>query len=152
MAGPKVRRRRLIARFIQGGGVTSQEQLRELLIADGVEATQATLSRDLRDLGVVKGPDGYVLPEDLAPERKDSAKEFADALQAHLLDAEPATHFVVLHTAPGHAQALAVAIDGAAPNGVAATIAGDDAIFVALRGERASKAFLHAVRTAAGLE
>ena len=152
MAGPKLRRRHLIARFIQQGGVTSQEQLRELLVADGVDATQATLSRDLRDLGVVKGPDGYVLPEDLALERKDSAKEFADALQAHLLDAEPATHLVVLHTAPGHAQALAVAIDGVSNPGVAATIAGDDAIFVALRSERAAKEFLHTVRSTAGLE
>lgn len=142
----------MIARLIQQGGVTSQEQLRELLVADGVDATQATLSRDLRDLGVVKGPDGYVLPEDLALERKDGAKEFADALQAHLLDAEPATHLVVLHTAPGHAQALAVAIDGVANPGVAATIAGDDAIFVALRSERAAKEFLRTVRSTAGLE
>ncbi len=155
MTAPKAKRQRLIARYLHQGGITSQEQLRELLIAEGVDATQATLSRDLRDLGVVKGPDGYVLAEDLASTAggaEGAEKEFEDAIQSHLLEAEPATHLVVLRTAPGHAQALAVAIDNAANPAITGTIAGDDAIFVAMRSERAARSFLHAVRSVAGLE
>jgi transcriptional regulator of arginine metabolism len=61
----KDRRHQLIRAAVRKGGIASQEQLAEVLLASGVEATQATLSRDLRELGVMKGPGGYVLPAQL---------------------------------------------------------------------------------------
>lgn len=152
MPTEKDRRRRLVERLINQGGVASQEELRERLAQQGVEVAQATLSRDLRDLGVVKGPDGYTLPGRAAAGSPGAAREFDHAIATNVLSAGPATSLVVLRTRPAHAPTLAAAIDAAGHPGVVGTLAGDDAVFVALRDPSHSAAFLAAVRTLAGLE
>lgn len=154
----KVHRQRLVERLIAAGDVHSQEQLVDLLSERGVEATQATISRDLHDLGVMKGPGGYTLPASApggaaAPRR--AIEALREAVEAHLLDAQPAGTLTVVRTAPGHAQALAAAIDAAGEEGmpgVAGTIAGDDCIFLATASLNAAKAVARRLRSTSGLD
>lgn len=128
----KGRRQQLIRRIIESRPVYSQEELGEQLAVQGVPATQATLSRDLRELGMLKGPEGYTLSA--APSQQAFRADPAQlrmAAQTHLLSAQRAGSIVVLRTNPGHASALALVLDQAPPDGVMGTVAGDDTIFVA---------------------
>jgi transcriptional regulator of arginine metabolism len=130
-----------IAQLITAGPVTSQTQLARLLAESGVEVTQATLSRDLEELGAVKmrGSDGapasYVLPPENAPLRPaQSAPARLTRLLADLLtSAEGSANLAVLRTPPGAAQFLASALDKVALPGVLGTIAGDDTLVVISR-------------------
>ena len=133
----KQQRHRLITRLVAGGAVRSQEHLRDLLAEQSVRATQGTLSRDLRELGVVKGPGGYTMPSS-TPAR--SHVELGDTLARTTKSIEIAGSLVVLHTEPGNAGALAVQLDAAPPSGVVGTIAGDDTIFIATRSSREAAA------------
>lgn len=150
----RARRIRRIGELVEGGGVHSQEQLRALLLDEGIDATQATISRDLRELGVVKGPTGYALPADgavatLAPDRE---AELERELAMHLHDAHPAASIAVLHTAPGHAQPLGVALDNARPEGVAGVLAGDDTIFLACESDDTAQRVVSRLRRSAGID
>ncbi|MGP1309000.1 MAG: arginine repressor [Phycisphaerales bacterium] len=153
MVAQKARRGRLISDFLANREIHSQEQLRELLKEEGVDVTQATLSRDLRDLGVVKTPDGYVLPEPGAERflKVDRQHQVERGIRQHLIEAETAGNLAVLKTAPGHAQALAVVLDGASVDGVVGTIAGDDTLFLACKSGERCRAIVHRFRTLAGL-
>ena len=130
-----------IAALITAHPVTSQTQLAALLAAGGIEVTQATLSRDLEELGAVKlrGTDGapasYVLPPENAPLRPaQSAPARLTRLLADLLtSAEGSANLAVLRTPPGAAQFLASAMDKVGLPGVLGTIAGDDTLLVVAR-------------------
>ena len=107
----KTRHQRILD-LVGKGTVASQEQLRELLEQDGFTVTQSTLSRDLKDLELVKGPHGYQFPgAGVEPDR--SGRGLAAAIRQHLLKCTPAGHLVVLKTEAGDAQALALALDRA---------------------------------------
>jgi transcriptional regulator of arginine metabolism len=134
-----MRRREAIRRLIAERAVRSQKELGRLLRARGVAAAQPTLSRDIRELGLLKGPGGYSAPETVSP-----APPAASASIAHrrlqtferlvndfVLSVEAAGTLVVLRTPPADAQPVALAIDAAALDGVIGTIAGDDTIFLA---------------------
>jgi len=127
-------RRRAIVDLLGATAVRSQAQLQELLARRGHDANQATLSRDLRDLGVAKGPRGYALAESYALAENgtpaDPAAGLARALGTWLVSAASAQHTVVLRTPPGGAQPLALALDRAHLDGVLGTVAGDDTILV----------------------
>jgi transcriptional regulator of arginine metabolism len=130
-----------IVELISAGPVTSQTQLARLLSESGVEVTQATLSRDLEEIGAVKlrGSDGapasYVLPPENAPLRTaQSAPARLTRLLADLLtSAEGSANLAVLRTPPGAAQFLASALDKVGLPGVLGTIAGDDTLMVISR-------------------
>ncbi|KAA8969741.1 arginine repressor [Mycobacterium sp.] len=130
-----------IAAILSSVQVHSQSELAGLLAAEGIEVTQATLSRDLEEIGAVKlrGVDGgvgtYVVPEDGHPVRGVSGGTGRlSRLLGELLVATDATgNLAVLRTPPGAADYLASAIDRAALPYVVGTIAGDDTIFVAAR-------------------
>ncbi len=116
-------RRELLLDLIGRGHGTSQQSLVDALAERGVEVTQATLSRDLKGLGAVKGPGGYqVLGQ--------AGDPLGKALAEWLVSARPAQNMVVLRTPPGGASPLAVVLDREAPAEVLGTIAGDDTIFV----------------------
>lgn len=128
-------RRDQVRRLIAAGGVHTQAELVAALRERGVEVTQATISRDLAGLGVVRGFRGgrltYLLPDD----RTDDAGAAESRLRRLLADlplsvAETAP-LVVLRTSPGGANAIASAIDLSQWADVVGTIAGDDTIFVA---------------------
>ncbi|WP_067973691.1 arginine repressor [Mycolicibacter icosiumassiliensis] len=129
-----------IVEVLSSASVRSQTELAGILAADGIEVTQATLSRDLEELGAVKlrGPDGgvggYVIPEDGNPLRLSGGTDRLCRLLGELLVSTDATgNLAVLRTPPGAADYLASAIDRAALPYVVGTIAGDDTIFVAAR-------------------
>lgn len=116
-------RRALVVELIEGGLGTTQAQLVHALKARGVEVTQATLSRDLKELGALKGPDGYHVPGS-------TGAPLATALGQWLLTATPAQNLLVLKTPTGGASPLAVALDTHGPNTVVGSIAGDDTVLV----------------------
>jgi len=117
-------RRGLVAELVRAGVAHSQGDLALALGAQGVEVTQATLSRDLRALGAVKGPDGYRMPDGAG------ADPLERALRQWLTGATAAQNLVVLRTPPGGASPLGVELDAHVPDGVVGTIAGDDTILV----------------------
>ena len=115
-----------ILRLIKAKRISTQEKLAEELGSIGIETTQVTLSRDMRELGLVKTPDGYKQVElAVAP-----ADDFASVASEHLTDVRLAQNLMVLKTRPGHANALAVALDQASWPEVVGTVAGDDTILV----------------------
>jgi transcriptional regulator of arginine metabolism len=130
----KAARQRALAALLRTRQVSSQALVLEHLRAQGFDATQATISRDLDDLGAVKvrGPDGrlvYGLPEPDNGLGADHA-EVRRKLGASLLAIVPSGNLVVLRTPPGHAGALASTLDRAGVAGVAGTVAGDDTVLV----------------------
>lgn len=130
----KSHRHRLIARLLQGSNVKSQDHLKELLLASGVRATQGTLSRDLREMGVLKASTGYTLsPTD---NRKRASSDLEDAVQRHLLSVDAAGTTVVLKTEPGYASLLSAQVDLAPLSGILGSLAGDDTVFLAARTPR----------------
>lgn len=135
----KARRQREVARLIQSQQVASQSELVAMLSRRGIEVTQATLSRDLAELGVVKGSAGYQLLRDASAQVPDRTSALQAAVRRMLLGAEAGGTIAVLHTAPGQAAALAVEIDRSAPEGALGTIAGDDCIFVACTSPAAAR-------------
>ena len=149
-----------IRELIDGRAVTSQTQLAALLAQDGVEVTQATLSRDLEELGAVKlrGADGapasYVLPPENAPLRPAQADATPARLGRLLGDlltgAEGSANLAVLRTPPGAAQFLASALDKVALPDVLGTIAGDDTLLVVSRAPDGGPALADRFRALAG--
>ena len=130
----KAARQQALATLLRTRQVSSQALALEHLRSQGFDATQATISRDLDDLGAVKvrGPDGrlvYALPE---PDNGLGADhdEVRRMLGASLLAIVPSGNLVVLRTPPGHAAALASTLDRAGIAGVAGTVAGDDTVLV----------------------
>jgi transcriptional regulator of arginine metabolism len=136
----KAYRQTAILEIVDRDAVTSQEQLRELLHGRGIEATQATISRDIRDLGLIKRPaDGaYRRPEGALEPHEDPRQVFRTAVVDYLLRHEAVEHMLVLKTDVGQAQPLAIAIDRARLENVVGTIAGDDTILVICRSRDAA--------------
>lgn len=114
-----------ILKLIRSKEITTQEELARELQQAGIPATQVTLSRDIRELRLIKTREGY--RESLADEGGPAFKTFAaDFLQ----DVRAAQNLIVLKTSPGHANAVAVALDSQQWPEIVGTIAGDDTILV----------------------
>jgi len=128
-------RQSAILEIVDREAMTSQEQLRERLRARGIEATQATLSRDIRDLGLIKRPaDGaYRRAGAAVASGVDPEIECRTAVDDYLRRYDVVDQLVVLKTDAGQAQSLAVAIDRAGLAEIVGTIAGDDTILVICR-------------------
>ncbi len=131
----KAQRQRRILELVRAEAITSQEQLRARLRAEGIEVTQATLSRDIRDLALVKrAADGAYGPPGAASEPGPRAlQDLEEAVAEYLVSAEASEQLVVLKTDPGQAQSLAIAFDRARIPEVVGTIGGDDTILVICR-------------------
>jgi transcriptional regulator of arginine metabolism len=122
-------RRKLIKGLVSSQPIATQEELRAVLAERGHDVTQATLSRDLAQLGAHRTAHGYELPDALPALLPDLVRSVDDN-----------GTLVVIHTAPGAAHVVASALDRAKPIEILGTIAGDDAIFVApARGVAASR-------------
>ena len=135
-----LQRRARIAALIGANQVWSQQELADLLRKrEGIAVTQATLSRDLAELGVVKGPSGYMLAG-TAPALPAGDREalLAAALRQHLVSVARGGTLVVLRTPSGHANSLAIELDRAGLTGTLGTIAGDDTVFVAAKDAEAA--------------
>ena len=130
----KQQRQHRIAQILEGGTVTSQAQLVELLAESGVVATQATVSRDLEDMGAVKirvrgGETAYALPE-LPTQRVAPEDHLRRVLSEWLVEVAHSGPVVVLRTPPGSAHVVGSAIDRAGLPDVLGTVAGDDTLMV----------------------
>ena len=136
-----VERREAVRRLIRSRVITTQEELGELLAAEGHEVTQATLSRDLARLGArraprVEGGSAYELPDAPVAEDPDRLAQ----LHPLVTTIDEADALVLVRTQPGAASVVALAIDKARPPGVLGSVAGDDTIFlVPTRGTRPHK-------------
>jgi transcriptional regulator of arginine metabolism len=114
-----------ILKLIRSNAISTQEDLAVELKKVGVHTTQVTLSRDMRELGLVKTPDGY---RQLAPQS--SGPDLATILAEFLQDVRVAQNLLVLKTQPGHASTLAIALDHEEWDEVVGTLAGDDTVLV----------------------
>jgi transcriptional regulator of arginine metabolism len=137
----KTQRQHRVARLLETAAVTSQAHLVELLAADGVVATQATVSRDLDELGAVKvrvsgGETAYAIPE-LPKDRVTPEDHLRRVLSDWVVEVAHSGNLVVLRTPPGSAHVVASAIDRAGVDGILGTVAGDDTLLV-IASERAS--------------
>ena len=136
MTDARVKRQQAISDMLREGPVRSQDEIALRLSGAGFEVTQATVSRDLEQIGAIKvkrgGSLGYALPEQLGASDWAASRLkriFAEWVQA----VEPAGSLVVVRTPPGSAHVVSLALDQAKLTQVAGTIAGDDTIFVAVR-------------------
>jgi transcriptional regulator of arginine metabolism len=114
-----------ILKLVRSRSISTQDELARALKATGIDATQVTLSRDMRELGLVKTNDGYRELGSDAPNL-----QFATLVGEFLQDVRLAQNQVVLKTAPGHASSVAVALDDEEWPEVVGTIAGDDTILI----------------------
>jgi transcriptional regulator of arginine metabolism len=131
----RARRLTLVTRLLSGRRFSSQEELARALARAGISVTQATLSRDLRSLGVLKRPDPagktiYELPAP-APETLDRGRQLL-GLKTFVNQVRVAQNLVVVRTPPGHANGVARAIDLAEFQGTVGSVAGDDTVLVVM--------------------
>jgi transcriptional regulator of arginine metabolism len=149
----KTQRHAAIMRIVRRDHVESQEHLRALLKAEGYEVTQATLSRDLRLLGLAKVADGgrgsrYSAPPEAGAGIRPHLEQLLPTLLVSLDAVGP---FLVVKTATGAAQPLAVAVDGAGWPELIGTIAGDDTLLLITKNERNRRAIHVRLKELAGL-
>ena len=116
-----------ILKLIRASRLHTQEDLAKALRGIGVPATQVTLSRDIRELGLVKTADGYTQG---VPEAASNGPEVAALVAEFVEDIRIAQNLLVLRTPPGHANVVAVALDKAQWPEITGTVAGDDTILV----------------------
>ncbi len=141
----KPTRHRAILELLGDGPIASQEDLQRALAKRGFKVGQATLSRDIRELGLIKTAQGYTVPgrevagESALPPVNRLVREF-------VLDVRPAQNLLVVKTAVGSAQPVAAALDGQAWPEVVGTIAGDDAILIVSQDKKATKRLAERIR------
>jgi transcriptional regulator of arginine metabolism len=149
----KSRRQAVVLELINSEPIRSQEQLRARLKAHGFDVTQATLSRDIRELGLAKvaAPDGgshYAPP----PETGAAIRpHLGQLLPAVLVSVDGVGPLLVVKTPAGGAQALGLALDAAGWMEIIGTIAGDDAVLVITKSERARRAVQTRIKELAGI-
>ena len=130
----KVQRQHRLARLLEEQPVSNQPQLVDLLTAEGIAATQATVSRDLDELGAVKvrvpgGVSVYAIPE-LPSDRVAPENQLKRVMGEWVVEVAPSANLVVLRTPPGSAHVVASALDRTGIEGSIGTVAGDDTLMV----------------------
>jgi transcriptional regulator of arginine metabolism len=152
----KTQRQHRIGVLLEHNSVSTQEQLVELLSEDGIEATQATVSRDLEEMGAVKvrvaGADPvYALPDlpsrQIAPEA-----HLRRVLGDWVVEVASSGNLVVLRTPPGSAHVVGSALDRSGFDGIVGTVAGDDTVLVVAAEEMGGKRMASRLREVAGFE
>jgi len=151
----KHQRQHRISRMLANQAVASQEQLVGLLADDGIESTQATVSRDLDDLGAVKvrvpgGESVYAIPEHPA-DRVVPMDQLRRVMGEWVVEVESSSNLVVLRTPPGSAHVVASALDRTGIEGSIGTVAGDDTLMVVAAEGTAGSDLAATLRNLAGL-
>lgn len=129
----KYQRHNAIRELVAHSLVANQDELRRKLRRRGFEVTQATLSRDIHEMRLAKGPGGYVLPNGngtMAAEEEDASPSAAEMMESFGLRVQQAMNQVVVRTVMGGAQPVAAALDRAGWPQVVGTLAGDDTVLV----------------------
>jgi transcriptional regulator of arginine metabolism len=130
----KTQRQHLVARLIESQAVANQQVLVDLLAAEGVVATQATVSRDLEDLGAIKvrmpgGESAYAIPA-LPKEQRAPEDHLRRMFGDWVVEVSCSDNLVVVRTPPGSAHVVASALDRSGMPGILGTVAGDDTILI----------------------
>jgi len=151
----KPQRQHRVARLLADHAVTSQAQLVDLLASEGVAATQATVSRDLEDLGAIKvriagGDSVYAIPE-LPTEQRAPESHLRRVFSEWVVQVAHAHNLVVLRTPPGSAHVVASALDRSGWDDVLGTVAGDDTILVVVAEHVSGVDMAQRLRELAGL-
>jgi transcriptional regulator of arginine metabolism len=151
----KPQRQHRILRILEEQPISSQAQLVQLLEAEGVVATQATVSRDLEEMGAVKvripgGTMAYAIPEH-GRDRSGSDDHLRRLLGDFVLDVAHSANMVVLRTPPGSAHVVGSALDRASLDDVLGTVAGDDTLFLVCRESVGGAAVASRLAALAGL-
>ena len=151
----KVQRQQVIARLVGDHGITSQPELIDLLAEEGIEATQATVSRDLDDIGAVKvrvssGNSVYAIPE-FEPDRVAPVDQLRRVMGEWVAEVVSSANIVILRTPPGCAHVVASALDRSRVDGVLGTVAGDDTL-MCVSADADGAALARTLRDLAGLD
>ncbi len=144
----KTNRQNVILEIISSQNIETQNQLRKELLKRGIDSTQATLSRDIKDLRLIKelvgGRYRYTIPSQA------SSAEYSDRLRKifreGVVSCDTAMNLIVLKTLPGLAQAASSAMDGMDIPSLVGTVAGDDTVFMAMRDVKSAEAFCEEVK------
>lgn len=139
----------MILQLIMERPIGTQKDLQEALAEKGFDVTQATLSRDVRDLKLVKVSAENGEPRYLVPGKTDNqaaSSRFFSLFKTSVVRLESALNQVVIHTYTGMAQAVCAALDGLHWNYVLGTIAGDDTILIIMRDEESAKKLVRELR------
>jgi len=149
----KSRRQGAILELVDREPLHNQEQLRRRLVREGFEATQATISRDIKELGLVKraGDGAYQRPGVSTASPAMAMSALARAAGEFVRRVDRVQQMLVIRTGAGQAQALALAIDGARLPETVGTIAGDDTILVVARDGRRAATLVKRLESLAGL-
>ncbi len=152
----KVQRQQAIAKLVAQHAVTNQPQLVELLADNGITATQATVSRDLEDLGAVKvrvpgGDTVYAIPE-YEPARLAPEDQLRRVMGEWVAEVRHSGNLVVLRTPPGCAHVVASALDRSAMKGLLGTVAGDDTLLCVADEDTGGLRMAKHLRDLAGLQ
>jgi transcriptional regulator of arginine metabolism len=127
----KTYRQAQILKLIRAHPIRTQEELSAILGKAGIEVTQVTLSRDIRQLGLVKGPNGYQEPVEAPSNAGEAAVALRRAVTEYIREIKTAENIVIIRTFRGTAAPMADALDQEGWPEIAGTIAGEDTIFVA---------------------
>ncbi len=149
----KAVRQSAIRDLLNARAVASQDDLRRKLARKGYRVTQATLSRDIRELELVKGPEGYTLPGGGAPADSDDEDELpalSELLASFGLRVRQAENLLVLITVMGSAQPVAAALDYAELPEVVGPVAGDNTVLLGCMDKRRAGALCGRLRTLIG--
>jgi transcriptional regulator of arginine metabolism len=151
----KVQRQQTIARLVARHAVTNQPQLVDLLAEEGISATQATVSRDLEDLGAVKvrvpgGETVYAIPE-YEPSRLAPEDQLRRVLGEWVAEVRASANLVVVRTPPGCAHVVGSALDRSGMSGLLGTVAGDDTLFCVAEEDLGGEGLAERLRDMAGL-
>ncbi len=151
----KPQRQHRIARLLADQDVTSQAHLVELLAAEGVGATQATVSRDLEDLGAIKvrvagGETAYAIPE-LPSSQRAPEDHLRRVFGDWVVEVAHSGNLVVLRTPPGSAHVVGSALDRSGLPEILGTVAGDDTLIVVVSEDAGGKAVARKLGDLAGL-
>ncbi len=151
----KVQRQQAISKLVMKHAVTNQPQLVDLLSSEGIAATQATVSRDLEDLGAVKvrvpgGETVYAIPE-FEPARLAPEDQLRRVLGEWVAEVKRSGNLVVLRTPPGCAHVVASALDRSGMDGLLGTVAGDDTLLCVAEESMGGQALAARLRDVAGL-
>jgi transcriptional regulator of arginine metabolism len=140
----KKARQRRILEVIRKRVVKSQEELSAILKKEAIDVTQSTLSRDIRELGLIKARGSYQAPGELQPgPTKDNLRR---TFEQFVIQTGVSGNIVMIRTAPGNAHSIGAVLDAAEWPEVLGTVAGDDTVFVLLRNSHSGRKVLGRIR------
>ena len=146
-------RQSVILEIIQHQNIETQRQLQEALLERGVKSTQATLSRDIKDMRLVKelGSTGtYRYTVSGRSEEDDARQRLQKIVRESVISYQPAMNLLVIKTIPGLAPAVCAAVDSMSIEGLAGTLAGDDTAFLAMTSLESCEKLSHELQSIIG--